>query len=564
MTPEDIDQLKRLKQLLDDGVLTTEEFELQKNVILSTPQNTELTKSEGQGGIFSPEFFSNRVINSDPKNLEVSESEETEAVKETILSASNLFKLTWGQNKMALLVLFVGVLVAGSIFVGRGNGSDSGDIDSAETPDSIVQITELTEAALFVGQVEEAHVEALSEVFVLSGDLIREKARLVGLDLYDIRISQSDQVASLAETLIDTKDELMYSAKSRITANVYTFFRRPLDISATIQLCDKTCGTDYLNNNAVALRRKFDANALMQEDVIQFLSDQQQAFIAYYNGDAIKAESEFARMLGFGGASYSQKGGALEGLEAIIITLATIDGKNVLQGYISESRTGATRDLTELVTSNGLAAGKQLNLTPELLQQGIAKFDDELRMRLETFATGDLTTPNNQRLLTEFLTATQIWAGKLAFNNLEIDQSSINALRDTLANSTPEFKKELDEFYEARSITAPTEAPTAPPIEGSPTDYFLHLRVEEACGIVRKLQYPNGNNSDSDLVYLTDLAESIWEGTLQNEQYGLPKSKYEEFGQSLKVSMETFNERVRQYMPLSLSNVFEQCDLFGW
>ena len=37
MTPEDIEQLKRLKALFDDGVLTAEEFELQKRGLLSSP-----------------------------------------------------------------------------------------------------------------------------------------------------------------------------------------------------------------------------------------------------------------------------------------------------------------------------------------------------------------------------------------------------------------------------------------------------------------------------------------------------------------------------------------------
>ena len=37
MTPENIEQLKQLKQLFDEGVLTTEEFELQKRGILLSP-----------------------------------------------------------------------------------------------------------------------------------------------------------------------------------------------------------------------------------------------------------------------------------------------------------------------------------------------------------------------------------------------------------------------------------------------------------------------------------------------------------------------------------------------
>ena len=42
MTPENIEQLKQLKQLFDEGVLTTEEFELQKRGLLSSPdQNVD-------------------------------------------------------------------------------------------------------------------------------------------------------------------------------------------------------------------------------------------------------------------------------------------------------------------------------------------------------------------------------------------------------------------------------------------------------------------------------------------------------------------------------------------
>jgi hypothetical protein len=36
MTPEDIEQLKQLKQLVDDGVLSPEDFEVQKNLIFTS------------------------------------------------------------------------------------------------------------------------------------------------------------------------------------------------------------------------------------------------------------------------------------------------------------------------------------------------------------------------------------------------------------------------------------------------------------------------------------------------------------------------------------------------
>ena len=40
MTPEDIEQLKQLKQLVDSGVLSSEDFEVQKNLIISSAENS--------------------------------------------------------------------------------------------------------------------------------------------------------------------------------------------------------------------------------------------------------------------------------------------------------------------------------------------------------------------------------------------------------------------------------------------------------------------------------------------------------------------------------------------
>ena len=49
MTPEDIEQLKQLKQLVDDGVLSPEDFEVQKNLILSST-----SRSTEQPGLVNP------------------------------------------------------------------------------------------------------------------------------------------------------------------------------------------------------------------------------------------------------------------------------------------------------------------------------------------------------------------------------------------------------------------------------------------------------------------------------------------------------------------------------
>ena len=57
MTPEDIEQLKQLKQLVDSGVLSPEDFEGQKNLIFSSS-----SRSTEQPNPFNPELYAQQKI----------------------------------------------------------------------------------------------------------------------------------------------------------------------------------------------------------------------------------------------------------------------------------------------------------------------------------------------------------------------------------------------------------------------------------------------------------------------------------------------------------------------
>jgi hypothetical protein len=109
---------------------------------------------------------------------------------------------------------------------------------------------------------------------------------------------------------------------------------------------------------------------------------------------------------------------------------------------------------------------------------------------------------------------------------------------------------------------SPTEAP-APIYVGTPADPFRDSRVEKACGLVRNLQPPNGNNSDADLVYLTDLAEALSNQISIDEQAGLGESRYEMFAEALKGTTAYF-ERDYDRHPSTRILVLGQCDDFGW
>lgn len=107
MTPEDIDQLKRLKQLLDDGVLTAEEFEVQKSAILAPSENIELVTSESAQSV-------------------IVEPKTTALAKE---------------QKGLILVLIVGAIIAGCLVLVRGGGGNSADGEAKDNSDKINSTT---------------------------------------------------------------------------------------------------------------------------------------------------------------------------------------------------------------------------------------------------------------------------------------------------------------------------------------------------------------------------------------------------------------------------------------
>ena len=57
MTPEDIEQLKQLKQLVDSGILSPEDFDIQKNLILSST-----SRSAEQPNPFNPALYAQQKI----------------------------------------------------------------------------------------------------------------------------------------------------------------------------------------------------------------------------------------------------------------------------------------------------------------------------------------------------------------------------------------------------------------------------------------------------------------------------------------------------------------------
>ena len=127
MTPEDIEQLKQLKQLVDDGVLSPEDFEVQKNLIFSST-----SRSAEQ-----PRPLNLRMS---PLQQKMQENEYARQLDERVRNTDSLRPLkdtnevVLAAQRAALWVQYLAFLFAGSgilfgiILMAYGN---SDDVDSA-------------------------------------------------------------------------------------------------------------------------------------------------------------------------------------------------------------------------------------------------------------------------------------------------------------------------------------------------------------------------------------------------------------------------------------------------
>ena len=114
MTPEDIEQLKQLKALFDEGVLSTEEFELQKRGILSSPDQSV----DAPWSIEDIELDEGFIVHAADDNYKREAADEV--VDEAIGAAGRV-------QILAFLFAFAGIIF-GIILMAYGN---SDDVDSA-------------------------------------------------------------------------------------------------------------------------------------------------------------------------------------------------------------------------------------------------------------------------------------------------------------------------------------------------------------------------------------------------------------------------------------------------
>lgn len=195
-----------------------------------------------------------------------------------------------------------------------------------------------------------------------SSDQILELANAAGVSLADSMLSLQD---ILTETGIAAGrfGEDFKNAMTNVYASAVSEIQTALDALEAPKI---------INELARSLSEKIRAGTATNQDFASFFQGAFQEQLLASGGDATKALSELYRLLGPGGAQYSQKGGIFYGLESQMTGTGEGQGGNLLNPALAAAARGTSEIIAQNLVSQLAAVGYKPS--GQTMEQLVAKF----------------------------------------------------------------------------------------------------------------------------------------------------------------------------------------------
>ena len=208
---------------------------------------------------------------------------------------------------------------------------------------------------------------------------IRRLADATGVNLHDSAQTTREQVMKLAEAMVNTTQELR-NAAADVFATGTDVFRKSREAKE---------GKAALNEESFAIRGQideflkgniFDAGAQenLDKGLLTYFENFRQNLINFYGGDTMLADQEFNKLFGRGGTAFTQEGGALQGQEALVYSLAGEE----LNKTIGAGQESGINNIEEFLRANFLESGFELGGNVEGVAQGLYGMDASNRQIL--------------------------------------------------------------------------------------------------------------------------------------------------------------------------------------
>ena len=259
----------------------------------------------------------------------------------------------------------------------------------------------------------------LSNVMNKSEEEVQKLADVIGMDLYDVTITTTEQIKKMGEAMINTKREMEIAIQDRYAAGTDAFRTARESIE----------GREALDEGAFALRGQFNEGTLDRKTALKFAEDTRNQLIAFYKGDVGLADKTFNEQLGEGGSAYME-GGIFAGMGPKMLELI---GPEITK-VITDSKLGRASDASEFITSRGMLAGQTVGGDLAGLSTALAEDPAMMNNLTALLEQVDLGTEGGQAELQGFLDAAGLGDFGLKFETyIEPMGEAANTLKDASA-----------------------------------------------------------------------------------------------------------------------------------
>jgi len=175
---------------------------------------------------------------------------------------------------------------------------------NAATSELVKRVEASNEAFGQIDEVNEKRIEMLGKMSGKSAPQLEQLAKNLGVNLYDATIKFDDMVTQLKLNVLKSADEMRMANQNALLDPTSLF-------DAEIKKIDTTFAVD---EKAVAIRNKFQANTMTNRDMLAFQRDNAADNLALTGGDAVAAYFAQQKTTGVGGTAFTEEG-SLQGME---------------------------------------------------------------------------------------------------------------------------------------------------------------------------------------------------------------------------------------------------------
>jgi|GEM_PF-1881672 len=313
------------------------------------------------------------------------------------------------------------------------------------------QVEAFVDAIDFADSTYNDRMSGLRDALHMTEDQIISLAHETGTNLYDATAKTSDMIASLTQNMIQSYQQLQ-GAMADEASDVFAQLNKSIEAENAPLIMDEA---------ARALVEMNSEGSLTSADIGEQLTAIYDSLVSLYGGDVFRANQEFTRQFGRGGAAFGQ-GRTLEGMEGALRSFGPIAQflDTIGTGSIADNSM-VTEQIQSVLRNAGFSVAQGTNFEGRYSALGSAGV-----RRLAEGITGDIFEGKSQSEIEAILKS---YGLDIMINEIEDTGKSLEGQTDEFISQLGRLTKAMNDALADLGIeTDPTT--TTPPSTGGSSD----------------------------------------------------------------------------------------------